>query len=254
MDKKAALAYIARFVENSSVLSIQSTKYELRDLFLDRLGDKLFESSEKKIIALARELYIAHVVSLYTRYTSFHLLKRGLKGEEMKDLLKEQVVLDKKFDVYYDVVDRKLTDSNIDKHMKEDGLKNYKAILSKMIPENSPTAIKIVERKKREAAKEAKRKEAEKKVKTTKKTSTKKSSPKKTVKKTSTKTTKKAGSKKEAPVKKATKKEDTKKKTSSKKSCSSHTVVELKSLAKDKGHTGYSKLKKDELCKLLKIK
>lgn len=243
MDKKTALAYIARFVENSSVLSIQATKYELRDLFLDRLGDKLFESSEKKIIALARELYIAHVVSLYTRYTSFHLLKRGLKGDEMKELLKEQISLDKKFEVYYDVVDRKLTDSNIDKHMKEDGLKNYKAILSKMIPENSPTAIKIVERKKREAAKEAKRKEAEKKVKTTKKT-VKKSPVKKVVK-----TTKKSSSKKEVPVKKTTKK-----KGSSKKSCASHTVVELKALAKDKGHTGYSKLKKDELCKLLKIK
>ena len=248
MDKKTALSYIARFVENSSVLSIQATKYELREFFAARLGDKLFEASDKKIIELARDVYAAHIVALYTRYTAFHLLKKGLKGEELKDLLKQQVALDKKFKIYYDVVDRDLKESVIDKNIKEDGLKNYKAILSKMVPENSPTAIKIVERKRREAAKEAKAKDAKKKgkVSSKKSASTKKAvmeSPKKA-------STKKSSSKADSKTKSKT----DSKMSSKKKSCSSHTVVELKEMAKNKGHTGYSKLNKDELCKLLKIK
>lgn len=223
MEKKTALGYIAYFVENNSVLSNQTTKQEMRKYLAGKLGKKMFESSDEKLASLARRMYIAHVLSLYTRYSSIHILKKDLTDSQMKDLLKEQVSLDKKYDLYFDVVDRDLKESTVDKMISKRALTSYKTILNKMIPELSPTAVKEAARKEREAKKAAR--ESGKKPTSSKKpvTSTKKPT-----------STGKSGSKS--------------------KSCSELTVVELKEKAKAKGLSGYSKLKKDELCKLLKIK
>jgi hypothetical protein len=227
MERSEALAYIATFIQNSSINSIDASKHEMRRFFEAKLGKSLFSSTDKKIIELARHLYKAHVVRAYTRYRAFDLARK-LDSSELEALLKAQVALDKKFGVYYDTIDRDLSDKAVDRAIRKQGLTNYKAILKTMDESQSPTKIKSLAAIERSKAKEAKLKAAGGKA--------RKTSPEK-----------KRSTKKRSPEKKTKARE-------TRRVCSEYTVPELKEKAKEKGLSGYSKLKKDELCKLLKIK
>jgi len=227
MEKEEYLAYIAHFVD---AISPVTPKYEYREYFASVLGDDLFDSDIKELKSLARHLYKAYVVSVYSRHNAFVLASK-LSDSQLEKYLEGITELDKKYKIDYKPIDRdlKLADS----HIKKSGERKWKFILGKIDPKNSPTVIREAARKAREAKSKTRSKST-----SAKKTVTKPRS------KSPVKTTVKPRSK--SPVKTSTKKTS--------KTCDQHNLKELKEIAKSRGMSGYSKLAKADLCKMLKIK
>lgn len=206
------LGYIARFVDNNTYVS----KYEYRTYFKKVLGSKLFSASEDKLKDLAVHLYCAYVAGVQTRFSAF-TLAQNLSTKELKDLVKQQETLEKKFGIYNlgGNVDSDLSSSAIHKMIKSRSLHTFKSVLAKLDEEQSPTFIK-----------KQKAKERERTSKKSTKSSTKSSIKSPTKKKTSTKS----------------------------KASKSYTVKELKEMARDLKIRGYTTMKKDELLEALGVK
>ena len=233
MQNEHYLAYIANFVENVATLA---SKHEWRKYLESEYGStNIGDIDEDNIQKLARHLYRSYVLSHFTRHSAFSIAER-LTDKQIEEFLKAELVLDAKYKMEIDTISTDLSLKAIDRHIKNNGETKYKSILAKLDLKNSPTRIKA----KAAAERAAKKKPTAKKP--VKKTPA--STTKKTVKKTTTKkpaaTAKKTSS--SAP-----------KKSAATKSCNAHSVKELKELAKARGKSGYSKMNKDDLCKLLKI-
>ena len=124
MDLPAYLAYIAGFAKNHSY----DVSSEFRDYVEAKLGG-FTNISEAKAKSLARHLYRAYVVGLYTRYDAFHLAKT-LTDAQLVELLDAQQSLDKKYNVFYPVVDSEIKKlSKVDAVILEQGEPKYKSIL-----------------------------------------------------------------------------------------------------------------------------
>lgn len=164
METKDYLGYIAHYITNNQLI----TKYEFRRYFMEELGAELFSAPEKKIKDLARHLYKSYIVSIYTRYSSFSLAK-ALSSKELEDLLEDQRNLDQKYKITNlrgGVVGNDIKKSSVvDKHIKEQAERNYKAILLKMDEAKSPSTIKEKEAKERAVKREKKASAAKKVVK-----------------------------------------------------------------------------------------
>jgi hypothetical protein len=233
MGKDESLTYIAYFIEN---ISTTTTKHEWRS-YLSKssvLGDKLFSADEDAVKKLARHLYRSYVLSHFSRHTAFTIASK-MTDKQIEEYLDAVLELDKKYKIDYGTISTDLDQKSVDSAIKSVTLTRYKSILSNIDPKNSPTLIKAAAAAKRAAAKKTK-----------------------PVVKSSTKsTTSVKSSKSTASVKSSTSKKPsttTKKAVVSKKTCSAHNLKELKEMAKEKGMTGYSKLNKEDLCKMLKIK
>lgn len=233
MDREDYLAYIAHFVDS---VSPNASKHEYREYFAEVLGDSLFDADDKTLKSLARHLYRAYLVSIYSRHGAF-MLASTLTDGQLDKFLGELVELDKKYKLDYKTIDRDM--KNADFYIKKSGERKWKFILGKIDPENSPTVIKEKARKARESKKGVSKPRA------------KSASAKPTVKpgvKPAVKPAVKPSVKPKSPVKSAAR---TKKVT---KTCEQHNLKELKEIAKERGLSGYSKLNKADLCKMLKIK
>lgn len=221
MNNSAYLSYIANFIEN---IAGATSKHEWRK-YLSRdsvLGEKLFAADEADIKKLARHLYRSYVLSHFSRHNSF-LIASKLTDKQIEEYLEAQVLLDKKYKLDYDTISNDISPKASDAHIKKIEFTRYKSVLTKIDPKNSPTKIKADAAAARAKAKEARVKKAGVSTKAAAKPSTKKSS-------SSTKS------------------------ITTKKSCKEHNLTELKEIAKERGLTGYSKLNKADLCKMLKIK
>lgn len=227
MSSEQYLAYIAHFISNVAPLT---PKHGLREYLEKEIGTTdVLGASDEDIKKLARHLYKSSVLANYSRHGSFTIAKH-LSDKQIEEYLTTEIALGKKYKLDYETVDTDLSSKSVDSHIKKNGETKFKSILAKVNVKTSPTTIK----NKAAAEREVKKKTTTKKV--VKKSPVKKSP----VKKTTTTT------------KKTTKKSPEVKKASSKK-CSEYNVKELKEMAKAKGKSGYSKMNKDDLCKLLKL-
>ncbi len=124
MDLPTYLAYIAGFAKNHSY----DGSSEFRDYVEAKLGG-FTNISEAKAKSLARHLYRAYVVALYTRYDAFHLAKT-LTDAQLVELLDAQRSLDESYNVFYPVVDSDIKKlSKVDATISEQGEPKYKSIL-----------------------------------------------------------------------------------------------------------------------------
>lgn len=124
MDLSSYLAYIAGFAKNHSY----DGSSEFRDYVETKLGG-FTNISEAKAKSLARHLYRAYVVALYTRYDAFHLAKT-LTDAQLVELLDAQRSLDESYNVFYPVVDSDIKKlSKVDAAISEQGEPKYKSIL-----------------------------------------------------------------------------------------------------------------------------
>lgn len=226
MGRDTYLTYIAYFIEN---IATTTTKHEWRGYLAKSsvLGPELFAGEDEALKKLARHLYRSYVLSHFSRHTAFTIAAK-MTDKQIEEYLSAVLEMDKKYKVDYDTVSTDIDQKSVDSAIKKVTLAKFKAVLSKIDPKNSPTRIKAAAAAERSKAKEARAK------KTSSTTATKKPSASASSKKTST-----------------TKKPST---TAAKKPCGSYNLKELKEMAKDKGLSGYSKLNKDDLCKMLKIK
>lgn len=222
MNRDQCLAYIAHFIEN---LSPSTSKYEWRQYLKKSsvLGDELFSADDEALKKLARHLYRSYVLSAFSRHRAFTVASK-MSDKQIEEYLSAVLELDKKYKVDYDTISSDVDQKSVDSAIKKVDFARYKSVLSKLDPKNSPTTIKATAAAERAKAKAA-RANGAKKVPAKKTTATKST------------TTSKAASK-----------------PSAKRTCESHTLAELKEMAKGKGLSGYSKLNKADLCKLLKIK
>jgi hypothetical protein len=227
MSKDQYLAYIAHFVTHIAGLTTNTEwrKYLGRDSVL---GDDLFAADDAAIKKLARHLYRSYVLAVFSRHGAFMIAEK-MSDKQIEEYLSAILALDKKYKMDYNTISFDIDQKSADAHIKRIDFVKWKSVLAKLDPKNSPTRIKKEAAAEREKAKAAR---AAKKPTTKKSTTTKKTA---VTKKPAT-TTKKPAAKKPT------------------KSCDSHNLTELKALAKEKGLSGYSKLNKADLCKLLKIK
>lgn len=219
MDKEVYLGYLAHVVQ---YFTVGIGKYGYRNYFLKVLGPKMFDADLSKIRSAARHLYRAYVVSVHSSHGMMKLAN-DLSDDDLKAYMAGIIKLDEKYGLETAKVDISMDDKSVDKKISELQSSKTKAVLAELLPENSPKT------KTRSGAAKTKTKS------TAKKTVFKKP----VLAKKSTKST--GGKKIVKPV-------------MAKKTCREYNLTELKEMAKSKGHTGYSKLKKDDLCKLLKIK
>lgn len=247
----AYLSYIANFIEN---VAGGTSKYEWRK-YLARdsvLGEKLFTADEADIKKLARHLYRSYVLSHFSRHDAF-LIASKLTDKQIEEYLEAEIALDKKYKLDYDTVSNDISQKASDAHIKKVEFTRYKSVLTKIDPKNSPTKIKADAAAARAKEKEGRAKAKEAKVK--KAGGTTKPAAKKLATKSSTKSAVKSSStKKSAAVKSTSTKPSATKKSTSIKPCKEHNLTELKEIAKERGLSGYSKLNKADLCKMLKIK
>lgn len=224
MNREQCLAYIAHFIED---LSPSTSKYEWRQYLKKSsvLGDELFAADDEAIKKLARHLYRSYVLSAFSRHRSF-IVASKLTDKQIEEYLEAVLALDKKYKVDYDTISSNVDLKSVDSAIKKVEFARYKSVLAKLDPKNSPTTIKAAAAADRAKAKAAREKKA----------STTKTSSKTSAKKTTSKTSAKTLSKPKV-----------------KPSCDSYSVAELKEMARDKGLSGYSKLNKADLCKLLKL-
>ena len=215
MDRGIYLGYIAHFVSQVDLLA---SKYTYRDFFTKYLGSSTFQKApDSKIRDLARHLYRAYVASLYSRYGACYLATR-LTSTQLEEFIRDENALSEKYGIFYKVVDYDLSTSNIDKHIEDDAIRDYKSVLEEI----SSIGVAPV---KRVAAKSAKRASVKSAKTLDVKTSKVKSAKPKT---------------EEAPKR-------------TRRTCDQYLLPELKALAKKKGIT-VGKLKKDQLCAKMKIR
>lgn len=229
MSKDKYLAYIAHFV---TYISGITTKSEWREYFgrSSVLGSDLFAADDAAIKKTARHLYRSYVLAVFSRHGAFEIASR-MTDKQIEEYLTGVLALDKKYKMDYGTISTDIDQQSVDARIKSTDFVKWKSVLAKLDPKNSPTRIKkeaAAEREKAKASRAAKKGTAVKKT---------------TVAKKSV-----ASAKKTTTVKKST---ATRPAT---KSCDSHNLTELKALAKEKGLSGYSKMNKAELCKILKIK
>lgn len=224
MSREQCLAYIAHFIED---LSPSTSKYEWRQYLKKSsvLGDDLFAADDEAIKKLARHLYRSYVLSAFSRHRSF-IVASKLTDKQIEEYLEAVLALDKKYKVDYNTISSNVDLKSVDSAIKKVEFARYKSVLAKLDPKNSPTTIKATAAAERAKAKAAREK----------KTSASRTSAKKTAKPT-TKSSSKSSAKPKAKA-----------------SCDSYSVAELKEMAREKGLSGYSKLNKADLCKLLKLK
>lgn len=142
METSNYLAYIAKFVKSNSY----SANAEVKEYLEAKLGGSLTDPDEAKAKSLARHLYKAYVVHLYTRYDAFHLAKI-LKDSQLEELLAEQIALDKANKVFYDTVDSEISKTKvIDTKIVELGEAKYKSILKEFSNIRGPMK-KVAEKK-----------------------------------------------------------------------------------------------------------
>ncbi len=209
------LRYIANFTFN---IAGTTGAIAFAKYFVSELGDELFSANDDAIKKLARHLYKSYVLSHFTRHRAF-MIAESLTDAQIAKYLEEEVALDVKYKLNYDTISTDLSNAAIDSHIKNVSLTKYKSILTKFETAKSKMEAPV--------------KTTTKKVTAGKKVPAKKKSA--------------------SPVKKPAKKVTTKK-SPAKKTASSYTIPELKEMAKSKGLSGYSKLNKADLCKMLKIK
>jgi len=221
MEKKDYLGYIAHFVKNIDQRDNRDTptsENEYRAFFVKHLGTtNIISAPDPKIRDLSRHLYKAYVASLYIRYGAYYLAST-LTSKQLSELIAGQTGLIDEYGLYKSI-DDDIAVSNIDRHIKKDGLDTYRSILTKYLPKSA--------------------------------------APKKTAPPKKTAVTKKAPAKKPAPKKvaaKTTKKAAPKKPVAKGKSCKEYGLPALKQMAKDAGIRGYSKMNKPALCAALGIK
>jgi hypothetical protein len=228
METKDYLGYIAYFVKNVDQVA---PRPDYVRFFKKHLGAAMFSAPVPKIRDVARLMYKGYIGTTYTRYGAFYLISK-LDSTQIDKFINETVAIAKKYDVYYDTIDRDLSNTAIDKNIKKFALANYKSILADYSDDVPKKAV-------------------------AKKTATKSTAPKKTASKTTipkkTTTTAKRTLVITTTPKKPVRKTATKGKKASK-SCADYKVPELKDLARTLKVPYYSKMNKTELCKALKIK
>ena len=97
MEKEEYLAYIAHFVDAISPIT---PKYEYREYFASVLGNNLFDSDIKELKSLARHLYKAYVLSVYSRHNAFMIASK-LSDAQIEKYLEAVTDLDKKYKLDY---------------------------------------------------------------------------------------------------------------------------------------------------------
>ena len=249
---------------------------QYRALFKKIMGTDMQRASDAKIKELARHLYKAYVAGLYVRRNATTIAST-LSSEQIEGLIKDQVKLLKKYDLFVEHTDIDMSAAAVDRRIKELASTDYKSRLAQLEEkEVAPKKTKVT------------------KIPAAKKTAVKKSPAKKTAASPAKKTgpkkaqsafflysaanrSKHSGSVSEvakalgegwkgasdatktkyeklAVADKARYEKELAKILAAKRSCKDHDLKSLKALAASKGLKGYSTLKKKELCELMKIK